>query len=223
MPAWVFGVLAGCGALKSTPADLMRFVAANLGLVKTPLAPALALAQKPRRPGPAPQVKLGLGWMVLKAFERYLVFHDGGTGGHRAFVGLAPDTGQGVVVLSNTSVDVSDLGLHLLDKRIPLRTPRLAITLAPEVLKKYAGRYRVSQSGAAGAADALLRISLGGKGLMYQETQQKPLEILPSSPTEFFHPPVWDLNFTFLKDKQGRVTGLLIRAGGQRIKAEKVE
>ncbi len=223
MAPWVFGVLAGCGALKSTPADLMRFVAANLGLVKTPLAPVLALAQKPQRQGPGPPVKVGLGWMVLNLGGRTLVFHDGGTGGHRAFVGLDPEPGRGVVVLCNTSVDVSDLGLHLLEPRIPLRQPRRAVVLPREALQKYVGRYRVKRTGVAGEAGAVVKVSLGKKGLIYHEDGQEAIEILPTAPNEFFYPPLWDAGFSFVKDKEGRVTTMVIRAGAQRIEANKFE
>ncbi len=46
---WDFSALAGAGALRSTANDLLKFVAANLGLTRSGLWPAMQLAQAPRR------------------------------------------------------------------------------------------------------------------------------------------------------------------------------
>ncbi len=48
--------------------------------------------------------------------------HDGGTGGFCSFVGLDPKERIGVVVLSNSFVraGIADIGLHLLNPKVPL-------------------------------------------------------------------------------------------------------
>jgi CubicO group peptidase (beta-lactamase class C family) len=59
-----------------------------------------------------------LGWMGVrprKGFnEAELLWHNGGTGGFRSFVGLVPQRRTAVVVLSNTSRSVDARGFDLL-------------------------------------------------------------------------------------------------------------
>ena len=65
---------------------------------------------------------VGLGWLILSGdkalsrarFAHDVLIHDGGTGGYRSFVGLAPETGTAVVVLSARARSVSSLGVRLL-------------------------------------------------------------------------------------------------------------
>ena len=52
---WDLPTLAGAGALRSTTNDLLTFLAANIGYVKTPLAPAMADMLKVRRPTGRPE------------------------------------------------------------------------------------------------------------------------------------------------------------------------
>jgi hypothetical protein len=42
-------VLAGCGAVVSTPNDMLRYARANLGATAGTLDPALRVAQRPQR------------------------------------------------------------------------------------------------------------------------------------------------------------------------------
>ena len=51
--------------------------------------------------------------------------HDGGTGGFCSFVGFDPNERTGVVILSNafTRSGVVDIGLHLLNTKVPLANP----------------------------------------------------------------------------------------------------
>jgi serine-type D-Ala-D-Ala carboxypeptidase/endopeptidase len=65
---------------------------------------------------------VALGWHVLTRNGHDLIWHNGGTGGYRSYLGYDPITHVGVVVLSNvsTSAGVDDIGSHLLDARLPL-------------------------------------------------------------------------------------------------------
>jgi CubicO group peptidase (beta-lactamase class C family) len=44
-----------------------------------------------------------------------MLWHNGGTGGFRSFLGFVPDTHVGVVVLSNSSRSVDAIGFRLLE------------------------------------------------------------------------------------------------------------
>jgi CubicO group peptidase (beta-lactamase class C family) len=116
---WDFACLEGCGGLRSSARDLLRYLSANLGLVRTPLAGALADSQKPRADTTQPNLRVGLGWHVLRLpGRRTVVLHSGGTGGYRCCVAFIRDRGTGVVVLTNSAqlggrVDQVALGLLL--------------------------------------------------------------------------------------------------------------
>jgi hypothetical protein len=112
---WDFGELGGAGALRSSASDMARYLAANMGLIETPLAEAFALTHAER-----PEIgDTGLAWHFAGQTE-HVVWHNGRTGGYASFVGFVPDKKRGVVLLSNSSASLDDLGLHLLDSGYPL-------------------------------------------------------------------------------------------------------
>ena len=66
---WDSATLAGAGALRSTANDMLRFLAANLGYIDSPQAPAMATMLRERRStGPMPlgnlKMEVGLAWMI---------------------------------------------------------------------------------------------------------------------------------------------------------------
>lgn len=58
---WDLPTLAGAGALRSSTNDLLTFLGANLGFVKTPLTPAMATMLTVRRPTGGPNLSVALG------------------------------------------------------------------------------------------------------------------------------------------------------------------
>ena len=100
---WDLPTLAGAGALRSSANDMSTFVEANLGLWTSPLASVMGAMLTTRRPTGAPGLDIALGWHILTRSGRNLVWHNGGTGGYRSFVGYDATARLGVVVLSNTS------------------------------------------------------------------------------------------------------------------------
>ena len=119
VPFWTFtDALVGAGGVRASADDLLRYLAAHLGLVETPLADALRAthavqAEASRGRG------IALAWFTGGPDGR-LRWHNGGTGGFTSFVGFDPATGRGVVVLSNAQASVDRLGMHLLDPTFPL-------------------------------------------------------------------------------------------------------
>jgi D-alanyl-D-alanine-carboxypeptidase/D-alanyl-D-alanine-endopeptidase len=112
------------GGLRSTADDMLIFLGAALGYVKTPLAPALrAQWSAVRRPAINPRIASALGWTVTLRPDGEIIWKNGGTPGFRTFAGFNPKTRVGVVVLSNTNsgrLGPDDIGLHLLDPATPL-------------------------------------------------------------------------------------------------------
>ena len=119
-------VMAPAVALKSSAEDLLKYLAANMGLAETALNAAAEVSHLPRAefslllsPGFQPE-KIGLGWIVGGEEDRTLHVQIGATRGYSAFLGFSKSTKKGVVVLTNSNKVISDIGLHLLDSSIRL-------------------------------------------------------------------------------------------------------
>jgi len=106
-PNWDIRGIPGAGALRSTVHDLLRYLEANFG-------DAYAPAQVPRVSVDG-TVSVGLGWHLLSVTPKAprIVWHNGGTGGYRCFVGFVRETRTAVVVLSNSGAEVDPLGVAL--------------------------------------------------------------------------------------------------------------
>lgn len=119
---WTFACLEACGGIRSTTRDMLAFVEANLGRSKSPLTDAINMAHEPWRETGRPGEFVGLCWMrqKLPAGNRVMLWHNGGTGGYRSFLAFLPESGVGVVILSNSPHPVDPLGVAILkhlDKR----------------------------------------------------------------------------------------------------------
>ncbi|MET0400589.1 MAG: serine hydrolase domain-containing protein [Longimicrobiaceae bacterium] len=122
---WSFAVLAGAGGWHSTADDMLRFLAAQLAPPPGPLGRALAMAREPRRPKERPGSQIGLGWHVQERNGRSITWHNGQTAGYSAFIALDSASGANVVVLSNASIAIEDIGGRLLAPARPVgNTPQ---------------------------------------------------------------------------------------------------
>ncbi|MCH7872750.1 MAG: serine hydrolase, partial [Planctomycetes bacterium] len=114
--------LAGAGALRSTARDMLDFLAANMGLIETPLLKAMKSSHERRNDAGSSRMAIGLAWHIRGSGENTIIWHNGGTGGYRSFAGFIPRQKRGIVILTNSSHDnPDDLGMHWLDPKIPLR------------------------------------------------------------------------------------------------------
>ena len=110
---WQVAGLPGAGALRSTANDMLTFLHAQLNPATTPLGPAITVTHQERRPGN--RLGIGLGWLRVPAPEgRVMLWHNGGTGGFRAFAGFIPAAGVGAVALANDLRSVDRVGVELL-------------------------------------------------------------------------------------------------------------
>ena len=118
----ILPVLTGAGAIRSTAKDMLTFLAANMGLKKTPLYSAMQAAHKPLRQRNSKNRKIGLAWNITTTAENQYLWHAGGTRGHGSFIGFDKDRQIGVVLLSNSNTPAMDIGLHVLDPARKLKT-----------------------------------------------------------------------------------------------------
>ncbi len=218
---WDLATLSGAGALRSTANDLLTFLSAALGYTPSPLAPALASMIAVRHPTGTAGLEVGLAWHILsRSGGNEIVWHNGGTGGYRSYMAFSPKDGTGVVILSNTSTTagVDDIGRHFLDPVYPLLAPPVPhteISLAPEVLDRYVGKYQLAPTFA-------ITVTRENGRLFIQATAQPKLEVFPSAEREFFLKVV-EAQITFEINTDGKVTGLVLHQNGVNQRAQKVE
>ena len=114
--------IAGAGAIRSTAVDMLKYLAANMGIIKSDLYPAMELSHKSTgiKEG---QMTVGLGWLTSIIEGEEIIWHDGGTGGFMSFIGFTKDRNKGVVVLTNSNGFPDDIGFHLLNPKSELKKP----------------------------------------------------------------------------------------------------
>ena len=220
VPNWDLPTLAGAGALRSTVNDMLKFVAANLGLNKSPLLAAMQMTHQSRHDTETPDLEIGLNWHILKKFDTVIVWHNGGTGGYHSFIGFDPKARKGVVVLSNSTNDIDDIGRHLLESQYPLakvEAPKeyKAIKLEAKILDAYVGDYQL-------APNFVITISREGDQLFAQATGQGKLELFAETETDFFFKVV-DAQVTFVKGDKGQVTSMVLHQNGVDQRATKIK
>ena len=222
---WDLRTLAGAGALRSSANDMLRFLEAFLGYRESPLAPAMQTMLEVRRP--AGQIQIGLGWLISASGGREIVWHNGGTGGFRSFVGWDRQERIGVVVLSNafTLAGVDDIGFHLLNPKLPLADPeppqeRTEIAIDRRLLDRYTGRYQVTPS-------LILEITRDGDRLFAQALVQLPnpgtggptaaakFELFAEGEKNFFAK-VTDKQIAFETGSGDRATSLILYQNGRK-------
>ena len=131
---WDLTTLAGAGAIRSNALDMLKYLEANMGIVKSELYPAMQLSHKNSRTEKAEPI-VGLGWHTMVFDDAEIVWHNGGTGGYRTFAGFVKGENKAVVVLSNSNAGVDDIGIHLLHPESPLQStkPSIAIKIKNEI------------------------------------------------------------------------------------------
>lgn len=113
---WDLTALAGAGAVLSSTQDLVQFALAQFDANNHVLALTREQTYQHEDLG-----GVGLGWMIMNKNDSQLYWHNGGTGGYKAFMMIDPATQNGVVVLSNCSAfsdqapKIDSLGQALLD------------------------------------------------------------------------------------------------------------
>lgn len=217
---WDIATLTGAGAIRSTTTDMLKFLSAWLGYTQSPLAPAMKTQLATRRPTAIPNVDIALGWHIFKQYNREVFWHNGGTGGYHAFVAFDPKAKTGIVVLSNSTNDIDDIGRHFMEPQFALAkmtAPRehKEIALDPKKFDQYVGKYQL-------APGAVLAIMRDGDKLMTQLTGQPAFQIFPESETDFFLKVV-NAQLSFEKDDKGKVLRVILHQNGQDVPAPRID
>jgi serine-type D-Ala-D-Ala carboxypeptidase/endopeptidase len=110
------------GALHSTVSDMLKFLSANMGLIKTILDDAVQeshlirlgtgqlLPNNLQASDNNTGLYVGLGWFITTNFGHEVIWHNGATlGGYNAYMAFNPTTERGIVILCST--DTSDINI----------------------------------------------------------------------------------------------------------------
>jgi serine-type D-Ala-D-Ala carboxypeptidase/endopeptidase len=134
VPPIDLGLFMPAGGMRSSVADMARFLHAVMPGSGSVLEPAASVLLKTVRPAPPAGGKQALGWEILPAAEGDFVSKDGVTEGQCATAVFDPAQGMGVVVLANSfprfgprdtspsggGVGAADVARHLLRPSLPL-------------------------------------------------------------------------------------------------------
>ncbi|MBB6088206.1 CubicO group peptidase (beta-lactamase class C family) [Wenzhouxiangella marina] len=220
VPNWDFdGDLGGVGAIRSTPADMAKWLVALLRPEGSELAAALERSQQALIEVGGQTV--GYGWLHLPLGDGQVLAHDGGTGGFSSFAVVDPGHERASLILMDTSMlmqnSLADLAFHLIDPDYPLASPqRPALAAEGEVLEHYVGRYGLYQGDEPFLGDFTLDFTVDQGELLIQASvggQVQPRIPLSSEGEGRFVQADLDLSIEFERDAAGQVVGLDFQQG----------
>jgi D-alanyl-D-alanine-carboxypeptidase/D-alanyl-D-alanine-endopeptidase len=115
------------------------------------------------------------------------------------------------------SLTLHQNGANQVAKKISDEAPKEkgAAKVDPKIYDAYAGKYQL-------APGAVFTVRREGNRLLVQLTGQSFLEAFPSSETEFFYRVV-DAQLTFVKNRQGEVTSLILHQNGLNQEAKRLK
>lgn len=216
VPADVINMKApfSAGALYSTVGDLYRWSEA-LNSTNLLSQKSLDAMFKPEKRNYA------YGWGVGPVNGRLAQSHTGGIDGFSSYIIRVPaDNAVVVVLLNNTAgmanVAGNDLLAILYGDKYDIPKERKEIAVDAKVLDQYVGKYDV-------AAGLSFTIGKEGDSLTFLPPgQPKPVPLFAESETVFFLKVV-DATITFVKNADGKVTGLEFRQAGRTTRAARQE
>jgi len=212
--AWTWNnqsVLTGAGGIVSNAEDMLKFLIAQLNSDNSALTAAFKEARKEKGGAGDTAMQIGLGWHIRK--HKY-VWHNGGTGGFRSFVGFDPVKKRGIVILTNSTTGADDLGFHWLDESSPLKEIKKPISLDPAALKEYEGVYEINPT-------FKIIISAKGKDIFLQATSQPQVSIYAEEPDHFFLKVV-EAKVHFKRDANNKIEKLVLYQNGAVVEGKKV-
>jgi len=210
VPNWDFqDALAGGGAFKSNVFEMLSFLKMQLPLDGNEISSAVKSTQKLQD---HVQTKMGLGWHFYKENIRW---HNGGTGGYKSFCGIDLEKNRGVVVLSNSTFSVDDLGLHLLDENEAIEKLRPIAKVDSKIFEDYVGKYILS---------GMMAVDVFSKEdkLYFQFFGQPAYRIYPESETLYFMLEI-DVELDFVKDENGKVKSFIFTQDNYKQEVKRVK
>jgi CubicO group peptidase (beta-lactamase class C family) len=110
---WDLPTFAGAGGLRSSMTDMLLFARANLDESGGRLQRLMQQTHGVRRSAGRPDMDIGLAWHIRHVDGHDVVWHNGGTGGYRTWIGFDKARRTAAVVLTNSQQGHDDLGVQL--------------------------------------------------------------------------------------------------------------
>ncbi|UCC41022.1 MAG: serine hydrolase [Candidatus Aminicenantes bacterium] len=210
--------------LWTTPTDLCRF-AIEIMLSKTGRSNKI-LSQDMIQQMLSVQIgSLGLGLFLNYEGDDFRFSHGGGNEGFKCFLGAFPEKGWGAAVMTN-----GDRGKNLFVEILRsvaaeygwndfLPRKKTVAEISPEIYESYVGTYQFTPTNKIEITKENSR--LFADPVFVLPAGKAKCEIFPDTETIFFMTRSYDF-ITFLKDKEGRVTGLELKHGNLKRKATKI-
>lgn len=213
-PNWHWDALAGAGGLYSSARDLLRFLSAQMGMVRLENRERRALLSTHNAYAQTsmPNTMAAHGWHITRKGLGGVYWANGKTGGYAAFVGFNPATQTGCVILTNSAQPLDEAGFYVLDpESFPLPQPPPSGLRPAKELEKYAGIYRLGP-------DAELIVTRDGGKLYAQMPGAPRYRVYPTGKREFAYAN-GDVRLIF--DAKSRSVTLL--AGLKQFRGQKVK
>ncbi len=140
---WEWNAEAGAGGLRSNAQDLVIFMR-KLFYEDSPLKEAANLAVTVQFDSTRYRnTKIGLGWFITKGKNSLIVGHGGTTHGFKSLIMYDTLNNRGVVVLSNSSREITDIALYTFDKKKKINEFKTIKTeeISAELFKQIEGSY----------------------------------------------------------------------------------
>lgn len=210
---WQLPALAGAGAIKSNVKDMALYLKANLN----PQFDFIKLTHKQTTGGVGKGPKVGLAWFTSEHEKGSFLWHNGGTGGFRSFIGFDQKNNKGIVILENTANGLDALGnAYLQGTLLQLRSDLLDIKmLDEEKLARLNGEFEL-------APGFILTVTNQDQQLFIQATGQAKFPVTAKSDIEFVQTTV-GAKITFELNDKGEVMFLTLDQGGRKTKALKLD
>ncbi|MGJ5633172.1 serine hydrolase [Nostoc sp. CALU 1950] len=163
----------------------------------------------------------GLGLELRGKNKSARFAHGGGNEGYRCLMVAYTDSGQGAVVMTNSvnGTNFTEEIMRSIAKEYGwfdyLPKAKVIVSVEPKIYDIYAGQYQI-------APNFILTITNENGKLMSQATGQPNFELFAESETEFFLKAV-ELEIKFVKNTQGKVTGLVSRERERDTPAQKIK
>jgi CubicO group peptidase (beta-lactamase class C family) len=223
-PFWDMSQPSGAGAMYSTTEDLYKLdrilyteKVLNGNSKQAMFSPTARMGLR------EPKEYYGYGWCIDTHFGRNRQMHYGAIDGFRAIVSRYPSEQMVVIALSNVgevSIEriANDIAAIVFGEPYKLPKSQQATDLDPSVYEAYVGDYEGTYQF---APNVILSITTEDNRIFMQFTKQDRMEIFPASSTEFFLK-VLDTELTFVVNKTGKATGVIIHESGQDLVASRI-
>jgi serine-type D-Ala-D-Ala carboxypeptidase/endopeptidase len=199
--SWEFDALAGAGALRSTPLDLLIFSKAILDGPSGKLGPAVERMLKPL--AKIPSGEIGYAVNMSGPPDKRTYWHSGATQ-YRSHWMIHADTKEAVVIMASTPYAlIGQAEVRLMANRYPIAlTP---ITVDAKTLVEYVGDYKIE-----GGLEVKI---VAHEGRLYRRQSNAAFRLLEPNGLDAFIDKEYMLQYSFIRDGD-RVVGANILNGG---------